>query len=381
MRICLYNLTSGYKNGGLETFTWGLAEALVTIGHEVELVAGKGDRVSPSSRIRLTQFDYKPRETFPNLGTRFRKLAERLSFARNALPYLKNKQFDVVLINKPYDFFVLRQLKRFGFTGVTCYNSGGTEFYRGDRWLARAVDLWLPCSEYNAGKIAAHYACDYTVLYNGVDTDRFSPQGAQENLRQRYAIPADARIVISVGRLIGLKGGHVIIEAIRQQPRLYFVVVGTGPDRARLEALAESLGIAERVHFFGEVRHTELPPLLRGADLFVQPSVGEEAFGISVIEAMACGLPVLVSDNWGLREVVINHESGLLVAPGMVDAWAEALCHLLEHPEIAARMGEAGRARAVERFTWLAAAQTLERMVSQFGDLTTPGGALFGKNR
>lgn len=368
MRICLYNLTSGYKNGGLETFTWGLAEALVAIGHEVELVAGKGDRVSPSSRIRLTQFDYRPRETFPNLGTRFRKLAERLSFARNALPYLRDGEFDVVLINKPYDFLVLRQLKRSDFAGVTCYNSGGTEFYMGDRWLSRAVDLWLPCSEYNAGKIAAHYGCAYTVLNNGVDTDRFIPQGPQENLRQAYAIPDDARIVISVGRLIGLKGGHVIIEAIRQQPRLHFVVVGVGPDRARLEALAQSLGIAERVHFVGEVRHADLPPFLRSADLFVQPSVGEEAFGISVVEAMACGLPALVSNAWGLREVVVDHESGLLVAPGQVDAWAEALRHLVEHPEIAARMGEAGRARAVSRFTWLAAAQTLERMVVQLGD-------------
>jgi glycosyltransferase involved in cell wall biosynthesis len=368
MRICLYNLTSGFKNGGLETFTWGLAEALVATGHEVEIVAGTGDRVSPSSHIRLTQFEFTPREAFPDLGTRFRKLAERLSFARKALAYVRDGRFDVVLINKPYDFFVLKQLKRSGYAGITCYNSGGTEFFMGDRWLSRAVDLWLPCSEYNAGKISAHYGCDYTILNNGVDTERFTPQGTREDLRLAYSIPEAATIVISVGRLIGSKGGHIIVEAIRKLPGLHFVVVGVGPDRARLEALAQSLDIADRVHFTGEVRHVDLPPFLRGADVFVQPSIGEEAFGISVAEAMACGLPVLASNAWGLREVVVDRESGLLVAPSEIDAWEEALQFIANNPEVAAQMGQAGRARAVSRFTWLEAARTLERSVRQISD-------------
>lgn len=372
MRVCLYNLTSGYKNGGLETFTWGLAEALAALDHEVEIVAGEGERVSPSPKIRLVQFPFTPREAFPNFGTRFRKLAERLSFARKALPYLRQGCFDVVLINKPYDFFVLWQLKRSGYAGVTCYNSGGTEFYAGDRWLARSVDLWLPCSRYNAAKVSAHYGCDYTVLNNGVDTERFCSAGPRQDLHALFAIPQSASIVVSVGRLIGSKGNHVVIEAIRKLPNWHFVIIGGGPEKDRLAALALKAGIPERVHLLGEVNHGKLPSFLRGADLFVQPSVGEEAFGISVAEAMSCGLPVLASNAWGLREVVVDGETGKLVAPGEVGAWQEALRDIGENPGRAARMGAAGRERAISQFTWLAAARTFERVVLGQGKPVKP---------
>jgi len=365
MRICLYNLTAGFKAGGLETFTWGLAEALLRLGHEVEVVAGEGGRASPSEAIRLVQFGYRSRDRFPDLGTRFRKMAERLSFARNAYSYVRNGQFDAVLINKPYDFPVLWQLKRSGYSAVTCYNSGGTEFYLGDRWLSRAVDLWLPCSEHNAMKIRAHYGCACTVLNNGVDTKRFSPHGERIDLRRDYSMPDDATVIMSVGRLIGQKGGHVVIEAIRDQPKLHFLVVGDGPERKRLEDLAHSLAIQDRVHFAGEVGHGDLPALLRGADIFVQASVGEEAFGISVAEAMACGLPVLASDGWGLREVVADGETGMLVTPGQADAWGRALCSVSENPALADRMGRAGRERVVALFTWLQAARTFEQAVQK----------------
>lgn len=372
MRICLYNLTAGFKTGGLETFTWGLAEALLGIGHEVEVVAGCGERTSPVDGIRLTQFPFVRREKFPDLGTRFRKMAERLSFARNAFSYVRDGGFDAVLINKPYDFPVLKLLKRAGYRGVTCYNSGGTEFYLGDRWLSRAVDLWLPCSAFNAGKIHAHYGHPFTVLHNGVDTGRFSPQVECRDLRSVYAIPDDAKIVISVGRLIGLKGGHIVIEALKRSTGLHFVVVGGGAERGRLESLARSLKVVDRVHFAGEVSHGDLPSFLRAADIFVQASIGEEAFGISVVEAMACGLPVIASNGWGLREVVVDGESGLLVPPGHVIAWAEALQFMVDNPETAAQMGAAGRALAVGRFTWVQAARNFEQSVQQLFERSLP---------
>lgn len=365
MRICLFNLTAGFKTGGLETFTWGLAEALLALGHDVEVVAGKGDRNSASERIPLVRFDYRPRNTFPNLGTRFRKMAERLSFAQNAFGYVRDGNFDVVLINKPYDFPVLWLLKRSGFSGVTCYNSGGTEFYLGDRWFSRAVDLWLPCSEYNAGKIREHYGCSYFVLNNGVDIDRFCPEGQNRDLRTQYSIPEGGAVVVSVGRLIGLKGFQVIVEAMRHLPDLHYVLVGDGQERKRLEALSCELHLTERVHFVGEVPHAELPELLRASTIFVQPSIGEEAFGISVAEAMACGLPVLASNGWGLREVVVDRETGLLLEPGNVDAWVQALRHLANNRALGKLMGRAGRQRAVNLFTWTRAAETLEQNVSQ----------------
>lgn len=363
MRVCLYNLTAGFKTGGLETFTWGFAEALADRGHVLEVVAGKGARTSPDSRVRLVSFDYVPRDRFPNFGTRFRKLAERISFARQALPYVRQGGFDAVLVNKPYDFVFLNRLRASGYAGVTCYNSGGTEFFTGDRYLARSVDLWFPCSHYNAGKVFEHYRREFTVLHNGVDTALFQPEGTEATVRARFSIPAEALLVISVGRLIGLKGVHVVIEALAAVPDAHFVVVGGGSDRERLERLAEARNVANRVHFLGEVPHQDLPAILRAANVFVQPSVGEEAFGISVAEAMACALPVIVSDGWGLREVVTDGETGLLAKPGDVAAWAASIRKLAADRTAATQIGQAARQRVVDCFTWRQAAHTFERQV------------------
>lgn len=365
MRICLYNLTAGYKSGGLETFTWGLAEALAATKNEVTVVAGVGPRTSSAKDIQLLQFPYVPRERFPNFGTRFRKLAERISFARNAIPCLKAGGFDVVLINKPYDFVVLNALKYASFPGVTAYNSGGIEFFSGDRWLSKAVDLWLPCSEYNASRVAPHYGAEFTVLYNGVDTDLFSPEGPCMDLKEKLKLPHDAQIVMSVGRLIGSKGNHVVAEAIREIDNAHFVIIGAGPEQERLKQLAQESGLATRVHLLGEIQHKELPPYLRAADVFVQPAIGEEAFGISLAEAMACGLPVVASNAWGLREVVHQRESGLLAKPADITEWSAALRELLECRDFAAEMGRNARARVLERFTWKASADVFLRKVEQ----------------
>lgn len=363
MRICLCNLTAGFKTGGLETFTWGFADALVDLGHEVEVVTGRGARVSTDPRIRLVQFDYIPREQFPNLGSRFRKLAERLSFARLALPYVRNGSFDAVLVNKPYDFFILKRLKAGGYGGVTCYNSGGTEFFFGDRLLSKAVDLWFPCSNYNAEKVFQHYKRSFTVLHNGVDTKLFSPHGEKLDLHKILAIPNGAKVIVSVGRLIGLKGVHVVIEAVANLRDTHLVVVGEGVERARLEKQAIDLRVENRVHFFGEVPHKDLPSILRAASLFVQPSIGEEAFGISVAEAMSCGLPVVVSDGWGLREVVTDGVTGVLVKPGDVSAWVQAISNVLESRLSGHSMGELARQRVVSYFTWRHAAKLFELSV------------------
>lgn len=363
MRICLFNLTAGFKTGGLETFTWGLADALHNRGHEVEVVAGSGNRVSTSDGIRLIQFAFRPRNEFPDLGTRFRKMAERLSFARHAFSYVRDGLFDVVLINKPYDFPVLWQLKRSAYSGVTCYNSGGTEFYFGDRYLSRAVDLWLPCSKYNAEKIHGHYGSECVVLNNGVDTEKFRPNGPRRNLHAEFSIPGSAPLLISVGRLIGWKGCQVVIEVLTRLPDVHYAMAGGGPERERLEKLALEMKVLDRIHFLGEVPHENLPSLLRGADIFVQPSIGEEAFGISVAEAMACEMPVLASNAWGLREVVVDQETGILVEPGNIDAWAKAIRCLVEDRSLAIAMGAAGRRRAVNRFTWARAAEDLEANV------------------
>lgn len=362
MKICFYNLTAGFKTGGLETYCWEAGRALVALGHSVDIVGGGGG-APRNDQVRLVGLPYRPRDRFPNFGTRFRKLAERVSLLPRALPLLRAGGYDAIIVNKPYDFPALVRLRSAGFAGVTVFRSGGTDFFWGDRLCARAVDLWLSTSAFNAAQVEARYGRPVTVVPNGVDPERFAPNPARGELRHRFGIPEGIPLVISVGRLIGLKGLQLVVRALAQLPEVHYLVVGEGPERQKLAALAEQTGVAGRVHFAGAVKHAELPQYLTAADVFVQPSVGEEAFGISVVEAMSCGLPVLASDQGGLREVVVPGETGLLIPTGQLEAWEAALRDITRGGTGAA-LGAAGRNRVLERFTWARNAERLVELIT-----------------
>lgn len=351
MKICFYNLTAGFKSGGLETYCWEAGRALARQGHEVHIIGGEGGKPR-HGEVQLITFPYTPRQNFPNLGTRFRKLCERLSFFRHAGRQLVEGHYDAVVVNKPYDFPVLWWLKRQGFTGVTAIRSGGTEFYTGDRFFARAVDVWLSTSTYNAAQVRGRYGHSVEVIHNGVDPDVFIPGPADPALRKRLGIPLQVPLIVSTGRLVGWKGLRLIVAALARLPEAHYLAVGGGAEAEVLATQAQELGVADRLHFAGEVTHGELPGLLRLGDVFVQPSIGEEAFGISVVEAMSCGLPVLASDQGGLREVVVDSETGGLLPVGDGPAWEQGLRRLLDDNSLRSRLGAAGRQRVLANFTW-----------------------------
>lgn len=368
MKICFYNLTAGFKSGGLETYCWEVGRALARQGHEVHIFGGEGG-VARNSDVKLIALPYTPRHRFPNLGTRFRKLAERLSFAKHAKAILAAGGYDAVVVNKPYDFPVLSWLKRKGYTGATAVRSGGTDFYLGDRLFANAVDLWLSSSAYNAAQVEARYGRPVTVIHNGVDPERFAPNAADASIRARFGIPPDAVTIVSAGRLVGWKGYHLIVEALRTLPAMHYLAIGGGEERQRLEILAKETGVADRIHFAGEVAHKDLPAYLCAGNVFVQPSIGEEAFGISVVEAMSCALPVLASNQGGLREIVQPGKTGQLLPVGDLPAWQTALAAMAD---VSARnaLGAAGRERVLAKFTWEGNARHLLALLASHGEGT-----------
>ncbi len=290
---------------------------------------------------------------------------ERLSFAAGGgLDHLVDAGYDAVVINKPFDFPVLWRARRRGMKTRTLFRSGGTDFFFGDKVFAGAVDHWVSTSRYNAAQIEARYGRTVTVIHNGVDTDHFHPV-ARESESDYAGVPPGARVILSIGRLVGWKGLHVIIDALAQLPGdVHYLALGEGSEQQALQARAVECGVADRIHFAGRIPHAELPRWLARGDVFVQPSIGEEAFGISVVEAMACGLPVLASDNGGMKEIVVTGETGRLLPAGDVLAWREAIATLLENAALRGAQGEASRRRAIDHFTWAANAVALERMLT-----------------
>ena len=159
-------------------------------------------------------------------------------------------------------------------------------------------------------------------------------------------------IVLFVGRLVPYKGVDVLLEAMRAIPAVA-LLVGEGPQRATLQRVAETCGVADRVRFLGEVSNDELAALYRACDLLVLPSVTrQEAFGVVLLEAMAAGKPVVSTDlGTGTSFVNQNDDTGLVVAPGDAEALHDAIGRLAADQTLRASMGAAARRRARSAFT------------------------------
>lgn len=138
------------------------------------------------------------------------------------------------------------------------------------------------------------------------------------------------------------------------------MIVGDGPQRSELEALASELGIAARTEFVGAVAHTDVPSWLNRLDIYVAPS-RLESFGVAVIEASACELPVVVSDAGGLAEVVRDGETGLVVPCEDVPALQGALIRLVLDAALRDRLGRAGRAHVMRAYEWGHCIEVMER--------------------
>lgn len=182
------------------------------------------------------------------------------------------------------------------------------------------------------------------VIPNGVDTAAFHPASD----------PPEGLHILSVARLIPRKGLHHLIAAVAQLPDARLTIVGGGTEGPALEALVCSLGVEERVTFAGAVPHEDLPARYRSASVFVLPSLNE-GMSNTVLEAVASGLPVLLTDTGGTRELLSDGENGFLI-DAEPSAIAAALSRYRENPALLRSHGKASRARA-EHFSWAAAAE------------------------
>jgi glycosyltransferase involved in cell wall biosynthesis len=195
------------------------------------------------------------------------------------------------------------------------------------------------------------------VTYPGVDVDWFTPDAAVA----RAATPT----FLYVGRLKRYKGLETAVRAVAEARRrgcaVRLDIAGDGDDRERLAGFVRRLELAEAVSFLGFVSESTKRTLLRQAWAVVLPSA-KEGWGISNIEAAACGTPALAADSPGLRESVRHEETGLLVPYGDVEALAGAFLRLARHPEQVARFGAAAR-RFAEGFSWEQAAADTERQL------------------
>ena len=220
--------------------------------------------------------------------------------------------------------------------------------------LKRFADAVNACCDFSRQALAeldGFPADRIEVIENGIQLDRYGPIEDRGPLRARLGLDPGRRYVAMIGRLHSIKDpttlvrGFAPVAAARDDTDL--LLVGDGPLRSDLESLAESLGIKNRVRFLG-IR-SDVPDILRAVDLFALTSVSEAA-SLTLMEAMASALPVVVTEVGGNPEIVRPGIEGMLVPREDFDATAQALLALLAGPERARAMGQAGRRRVEEKY-------------------------------
>jgi len=333
-----------------------------------------------SSRLRTLQGTWRWSRRVESLA---RRLSPEFIWCGNLKPAAYPARWTRMRTGVPYgvllhggDLLILRrQIARsrvksraarvlLGSAAVLVANSG---------WTARqAVDLLeeLKLKTNGARVRTVPLGADPVVFRPGVDT---AP------VRRRYGLD-QRRWLISVARLTrhkGLDSGlRLLQKLLGQYPDLGYAIVGSGDYLDALQQLSRSLGVAQHVRFLTQVPDSDLPALYNCAEVYLglsrQMEERVEGFGISLVEASACALPVVAGNTGGVSEAVRNGETGLLVNPEQLDQASAAVLRLLRDPDLAQSLGSAGRKAVESYYNWDRVAADLGEIGRELGRFRPP---------
>lgn len=361
------------RPGGIQAFVHGLA---------LRRPAGSVVVYAPAWR-GAAEFD--ARQPFPVVRHPTSVMLPVPAVARRACEIARAERCDSVLFGAAAPLGLLAPtLRRAGVDRVVALTHGheaGWTVVPGARRLLRrigdVVDVVTYLGEYTRARLARVLSADAVArmarLAPGVDEQVFRPGAGGAEIRARYHL-ADRPVVVCVSRLVPRKGQDTLLRAwprvLRAVPDAALLLVGGGPYRARLEALADRLGVRSSVRFTGSVPWEELPAHYDAGDVFAMPcrtrlgGLDVEGLGIVYLEASATGLPVVAGDSGGAPDAVLDGETGHVVPGRSVDAVAARLIDLLSDPDGARALGEKGRCWVEREWRW-------DLVAARLGELLT----------
>lgn len=350
-----------------ETFILNQVVGLLERGHTVTILsylrpeqAGAADEPAPAEAARrglLERTLYFDEEVGPIENLFWFNVQPRL---RHAL-----QEADVILAHFAHTATqVAERLAHFAARPFTFFAHGFDLYAAGNPLdlvqAARAAHAVITVSEFNRAALLARLPVELHdrvhVLYSGIDVRRWVLTGAERAARERETSPLR---IVSVGRLVEKKGGADAIAAFARllgaHPASELHLIGDGPLRGPLQALARELGVAARVHFEGWRASAEVMATLKRAHIFLLPSCAgangdREGLPKTIVEAAALELPVVATRHTGIPEIVADAESGFLVAEHDVAALAARLDQLAGAPALRCAMGRRGREIVLARF-------------------------------
>jgi len=403
LRICLLTYRGNPRSGGQGIYVRLLADALVQLGHSVDVWSGPPyPELLPGARLvevpSLDLWNEGRRHRWPGLrpladpvnalewtSTVTGGFPEPVTFMQRVLRRFEAEnlfdEYDVVHDNQSLGPALLEMQKRLPIVATIHHPvtvdrrialaSAGSLLKRYGQWrwywflrpqlqVARRIDRVCTVSEASSEDLAREYgiAADrLRVVGNGINLDVFQPLPGYEREPER--------LITILSADTPLKGFRFLLEAVarlrRLRPALRLTVIGAPGLKSPTKALMERLGVADVVEFTGKVEAEEIARRYATASVAVTASL-YEGFGFPAGEAMACKVPVVSTRAGALPEVVgTDGTCGLLVEPGNAAALADAIESLLRDPARRLAMGEAGRRRVEQHFTWRRAAErTLE---------------------
>jgi glycosyltransferase involved in cell wall biosynthesis len=192
-------------------------------------------------------------------------------------------------------------------------------------------------------------------ISNAVDSNKFSPDVACGTVRTRFNVPSDSTLILCPRRLVPKNGVQFLIESVAfiraRLKKLSVLIVGDGPERAKLEERVRELDLQDSVIFAGNQNNDDLPAFYADADIVAIPSL-MEATSIAGLEAMASACAVVATNVGGLPEIIDDGVTGLLVPPRDPKALSAAIMRLIENSDLRQQLGQAARARVEREFTW-----------------------------
>lgn len=364
MKIALVSPYDFSYPGGVTEHTIALANGMRQRGHEVHILAacsGYKGTIFPNTRAVTRRV-----AVIPIRGAVARVGISPLSYLR-IKRILQREVFDVVHLQEPLTpsitWWTLMQTHNLS-EAVTI----GTfhAYHEEPNWLykhSRPVfgKIFARLNSLIAVSKAAYWFAnqmfpgEYHIIPNGIDLNRFGPRAIATYSACSTHLNKKTTILF-VGRLDKRKGFLTLFQSFMKikphYPHLQLQVVGPFEAKAcqAYQKMALAHGVTD-IEFVGYVSPERLPGFYHQADIFCAPSIGFESFGIVLLEAMAAGLPIVASNIAGYRSLITNGREGLLVPPEQSESLAQALCRLLDHPDLRQKMGRFGRLKA-SQYSW-----------------------------
>ena len=352
--------------GGVESHVMGLSEGLMNLGHEVEVVTSRYDRMPETEKIK---------------GIKVTRLPQWINLYNTPVvtsiqDFVRRSHADIIHVHSPPPFterFAAKgakdarkplvvthhcDLELKGFLGKMAVNV--YQSFLG-KYPLKVADRVISTTNSYATTSRSLWDIDVDVVPNAVDVNRFNPKNKGDFIRDKFA-EGDEPLALFVGRLVPHKGIGILIRALEYLQGGKLLIIGDGPYLNWLKQLTKKLNLEERVVFVGPISDYWLPAYYAATDVVVLPSTSRlEAFGIVGLEAMATGKPLVLSDIPGVRDV-ISSEEGFIVEPLDPEALAEALEKIWNYPENAKLMGLKGRERVVNMFSWEKVSKDVENI-------------------